>query len=891
MGDLAKEVLPVNIEDELKQSYLDYAMSVIVGRALPDARDGLKPVHRRVLFAMNELSNDWNKPYKKSARVVGDVIGKYHPHGDSAVYDTIVRMAQDFSMRYTLVDGQGNFGSVDGDSAAAMRYTEIRMEKISHELLSDLDKETVDYVDNYDGTEKIPAVLPTRVPNLLVNGSAGIAVGMATNIPPHNLGEVVRGCMALIDNPDISIDELMEFIPGPDFPTGGIINGRAGILQAYRTGRGRIYVRAKHHIEDHPKNGRPMLVIDEIPYQLNKARLIEKIAELVKEKKIEGISELRDESDKDGMRIVIELRRGEVPDVVINNLFAQTQLQSVFGINMVALVDGQPKLLDLKSALESFVRHRREVVTRRTVYLLRKARERGHILEGLAIALANIDPVIEMIKQSPTPADAKETLISTAWAPGDVLEMLERAGEDACRPEDLEEQYGLRNGSYYLSPAQAQAILELRLHRLTGLEHDKLIAEYRELIEKIAELLEILGSYERLMGVIREELTKLVEEYADERRTEITASMADLSVADLIAEEEMVVTISHGGYAKTQPVEAYQAQRRGGKGKSATAMKDEDFIEHLLVANSHDTILCFTNFGKVYWLRVFEIPQASRASRGRPMINILPLAQDERISTILPVKEFDDQRCVFMATAQGTVKKTRLSAFSRPRSTGLIALDIVEGDRLIGAALTEGENDVMLVTSAGKAIRFHEGDVREMGRTARGVRGVKLDGTANVIALIIPQEDGMVLTASENGYGKKTAASEFPLRGRGGMGVIAMQCTERNGELAGAVQVLDGDDVMLISDMGTMVRTRTSEISELGRNTQGVRLIRVAEGEKLIGIARIEEPEEDESEAIEGEAADGAASDAPQADATAAGDSAPADESGEAAGDDGASEE
>jgi len=891
MGDLAKEVLPVNIEDELKQSYLDYAMSVIVGRALPDARDGLKPVHRRVLFAMNELSNDWNKPYKKSARVVGDVIGKYHPHGDSAVYDTIVRMAQDFSMRYTLVDGQGNFGSVDGDSAAAMRYTEIRMAKISHELLSDLDKETVDYVDNYDGTEKIPVVLPTRVPNLLVNGSAGIAVGMATNIPPHNLGEVVRGCMALIDNPDISIDELMEFIPGPDFPTGGIINGRAGILQAYRTGRGRIYVRAKHHIEDHPKNGRPMLVIDEIPYQLNKARLIEKIAELVKEKKIEGISELRDESDKDGMRIVIELRRGEVPDVVINNLFAQTQLQSVFGINMVALVDGQPKLLDLKSALESFVRHRREVVTRRTVYLLRKARERGHILEGLAIALANIDPVIEMIKQSPTPADAKETLISTAWAPGDVLDMLERAGEDACRPEDLEEQYGLRDGSYYLSPAQAQAILELRLHRLTGLEHDKLIAEYRELIEKIAELLEILGSYERLMEVIREELTQLVEEYADERRTEITASMADLSVADLIAEEEMVVTISHGGYAKTQPVEAYQAQRRGGKGKSATAMKDEDFIEHLLVANSHDTILCFTNFGKVYWLRVFEIPQASRASRGRPMINILPLAQDERISTILPVKEFDDQRCVFMATAQGTVKKTRLSAFSRPRSTGLIALDIVEGDRLIGAALTEGENDVMLVTSAGKAIRFHEGDVREMGRTARGVRGVKLDGAANVIALIIPQEEGMVLTASENGYGKKTAASEFPLRGRGGMGVIAMQCTERNGELAGAVQVLDGDDVMLISDMGTMVRTRTSEISELGRNTQGVRLIRVAEGEKLIGIARIEEPEEDESEVIESESAEVASSDAPQADVTSAADSASANGSGETAGDDGASKE
>jgi DNA gyrase subunit A len=826
-------------------------MSVIVGRALPDARDGLKPVHRRVLFAMNELGNDWNKPYKKSARVVGDVIGKYHPHGDSAVYDTIVRMAQDFSMRYLLVDGQGNFGSVDGDSAAAMRYTEIRMKKISHELLSDLDKETVDYVDNYDGTEKIPAVLPTRVPNLLVNGSAGIAVGMATNIPPHNLGEVVRGCLALIENPDITIDELLEFIPGPDFPTGGIINGRAGILQAYRTGRGRIYVRAKHHVEDHPKNGRPMLVITEIPYQLNKARLIEKIAELVKEKKIEGISELRDESDKDGMRIVIELRRGEVADVIINNLFAQTQLQSVFGINMVALVDGQPRLLDLKSALECFVRHRREVVTRRTVYLLRKARERGHILEGLAIALANIDPVIELIKKSPTPAEAKEALIATAWAPGQVLDMLERAGEDACRPEGLEPQFGLRNNSYYLSPAQAQAILELRLHRLTGLEHEKLIEEYRDLIERIAELLDILGSHVRLMEVITEELNELVAEYADERRTEITASMQDLTIADLITEEEMVVTISHGGYAKTQPLEAYQAQRRGGKGKSATAMKDEDFVEHLLVTNSHDTILCFTNFGKVYWLRVFEIPQASRTARGRPMVNILPLAEGERISTILPVKEFDDERCVFMATANGTVKKTRLSAFSRPRSTGLIALDIVEGDRLVGASLTNGSDDVMLVTSAGKAIRFNETDVREMGRTARGVRGVKLDDVAKVISLMVPQEGGQVLTASEKGYGKKTAITEFPIRGRGGMGVIAMQCTERNGGLAGAVQVFDGDDIMLISDLGTMVRTRTSEISSLGRNTQGVRLIRVADDETLIGIARIEEPEEDE-ETVDG---------------------------------------
>ncbi|WP_254262465.1 DNA gyrase subunit A [Marinobacterium weihaiense] len=856
MGDLAKEVLPVNIEDELKQSYLDYAMSVIVGRALPDVRDGLKPVHRRVLFAMNELNNDWNKPYKKSARVVGDVIGKYHPHGDSAVYDTIVRMAQDFSMRYMLVDGQGNFGSVDGDSAAAMRYTEIRMAKISHELLADLDKETVDFVDNYDGTEKIPAVLPTRVPNLLVNGSAGIAVGMATNIPPHNLGEVVKGCIELIDNPDISIDELMESIPGPDFPTGGIINGRAGILQAYRTGRGRIYVRARHHIEDHPKNGRPMLVITEIPYQLNKARLIEKIADLVKEKKIEGISELRDESDKDGMRIVIELRRGEVPEVIINNLFAQTQLQSVFGINMVALVDGQPKILDLKTILECFVRHRREVVTRRTIYQLRKARERGHVLEGLAIALANIDPVIELIRQSPTPAEAKERLISTPWVPGNVTDMLERAGETACRPEDLEPQYGLRDGQYFLSPVQAQAILDLRLHRLTGLEHEKLIGEYRELLEKIAELLHILGSYERLMEVIREELETLVAEYADERRTEIQASMQDLTVADLITEEDMVVTISHAGYAKTQPLTDYQAQRRGGKGKSATAMKDEDFIEHLLIANTHDTVLCFTNMGKVYWLKVYEIPPASRASRGRPVVNILPLSEGEWISTILPVKEFDPERFVFMATANGTVKKTPLDAFSRPRSTGLIALDIVEGDRLIGASLTSGQDDVMLVTSAGKAIRFNESDVRAMGRTARGVRGVKMDDEVRVISLMVPQEGGEVLTASEHGYGKKTRIDEFPLRGRGGQGVIAMQCTERNGQLAGAVQVFDGDDVMLISNRGTLVRTRSSEISSLSRNTQGVMLIRLAEEEALVGIARIEEPEDDDTVTDAGDAAD-----------------------------------
>lgn len=846
MGDLAREILPVNIEDELKQSYLDYAMSVIVGRALPDVRDGLKPVHRRVLFAMSELGNDWNKAYKKSARVVGDVIGKYHPHGDSAVYDTIVRMAQPFSMRYMLVDGQGNFGSVDGDSAAAMRYTEIRMAKISHEILADLDKETVDFVPNYDGTEHIPEVMPTRVPALLVNGSAGIAVGMATNIPPHSLSEIVRGCIALIDNPELTIDDLMEFIPGPDFPTGAIINGRAGILQAYQTGRGRIYIRAKHHIETNDKNGKESIIFTEIPYQVNKARLIEKIAELVKEKKLEGITELRDESDKDGMRIVIELRRGEVSEVIVNNLFIQTQLQNVFGINMVALVDGQPRTLDLKSILECFVRHRREVVTRRTVYELRKARERGHILEGLAIALANIDPIIELIKNSPTPAEAKERLLATPWQPGDVTDMLARSGENACRPEDLAPQYGMHDGVYNLSPAQAQAILELRLHRLTGLEHDKLIAEYRDLLEKIAELLEILNSSVRLMEVIREELEAIVEEYGDERRTDIIASQQDFTVADLIAEEDMVVTISHGGYAKTQPLTMYQAQRRGGKGKSATAVKDEDFVEKLLIASTHDTILCFTNFGKVYWLKVYEIPQASRAARGRPIVNILPLQEGERITTILPVNEYAEDHYVFMATSAGTVKKTPLTNFSRPRSTGLIALALDEGDTLIGAAITDGTAEVMLVSNRGKSIRFPEGDVRAMGRTARGVRGIKLMEEAEVISLIIPQEGGRVLTTSVNGYGKQTEVSDFPTYGRGGQGVIAMQCTERNGDLVGAVQMFEGDDVMLISDQGTLVRTRSDEISVLGRNTQGVTLIRVADDENLVGVARIEEPEESE---------------------------------------------
>lgn len=856
MGEHAKEILPVNIEDELKQSYLDYAMSVIVGRALPDARDGLKPVHRRVLFAMSELGNDWNKAYKKSARVVGDVIGKYHPHGDSAVYDTIVRMAQPFSLRYTLVDGQGNFGSIDGDNPAAMRYTEIRMQKLAHSLLADLEKETVDFVPNYDGTEQIPEVLPTRVPNLLVNGSSGIAVGMATNIPPHNLTEVIGGCLALMEDPDTDVDQLMEIIPGPDFPTAAIINGRAGIIEAYRTGRGKIYLRARYEVETDAK-GKERIVVTEIPYQVNKARLIEKIAELVKDKKIEGITELRDESNKEGMRIVIELRRGEVPDVIMNNLYAQTQLENVFGINMVALVDGEPKTINLKQALEIFIKHRREVVTRRTVFELRKARERGHILEGLTVALANIDPVIELIKKSPTSAEAKEALLAKAWLPGEVTGMLERAGENACRPDDLEPQYGLHDGKYYLSPVQAQEILNMRLHRLTGLETEKLINEYREILEKIAELLSILSDPVKLMQVIREELEAVLEEYGDERRSEIMSSRRDLTVADLINEEDLVVTISHTGYAKTQPVEDYQAQRRGGRGKSATSMKDEDFIEKLLVANSHDTILCFSNRGKVYWLRVFEIPQASRGSKGRPMVNILPLDEGERITTFLPVNEYAEDHYVFMATAKGTVKKTPLENFSRPRSSGLIALALDEGDTLIGTAITDGQRDIMLMSSSGKMIRFKEGDVRAMGRTARGVRGIKLAPEHQVVSLIIPQEDGMLLVASENGYGKRTRLDEFSVIGRGGQGVIAMQCSERNGDLVGAVQVFSGDEMMLISDKGTLVRTRTEEVSVLGRNTQGVRLIKLSqEGERLVGLERIEESPVDESADIDGDEPD-----------------------------------
>ncbi|MBT8769493.1 DNA gyrase subunit A [Metapseudomonas boanensis] len=899
MGELAKEILPVNIEDELKQSYLDYAMSVIVGRALPDARDGLKPVHRRVLYAMSELGNDWNKPYKKSARVVGDVIGKYHPHGDTAVYDTIVRMAQPFSLRYMLVDGQGNFGSVDGDNAAAMRYTEVRMSKLAHELLADLEKETVDWVPNYDGTEQIPAVMPTKIPNLLVNGSSGIAVGMATNIPPHNLSEVIDGCLALMDNPELTVDELMRYIPGPDFPTAGIINGRAGIIEAYRTGRGRIYIRARAEIEDIDKvGGRQQIVITELPYQLNKARLIEKIAELVKEKKLEGITELRDESDKDGMRVVIELRRGEVPEVILNNLYAQTQLQSVFGINVVALVDGQPRTMNLKDMLEVFVRHRREVVTRRTVFELRKARERGHILEGQAVALSNIDPVIELIKASPTPAEAKERLIATPWESSAVEAMVERAGADACRPDDLDPQYGLREGKYYLSPEQAQAILELRLHRLTGLEHEKLLSEYQEILTLIGELIRILTNPERLMEVIREELEKVKAEFGDARRTEIVASQVDLTIADLITEEERVVTISHGGYAKSQPLAAYQAQRRGGKGKSATGVKDEDYIEHLLVANSHATLLLFSSKGKVYWLRTFEIPEASRTARGRPLVNLLPLDEGERITAMLQIdlealqqsagadEELDEGEGVviegevvevengddsdaeiaddeqdeptgayiFMATAFGTVKKTPLVQFSRPRSSGLIALKLEEGDTLIAAAITDGAKEVMLFSDGGKVIRFKEKHVRTMSRIARGVRGMRLPEGQRLISMLIPESGAQILSASERGYGKRTPLEDYPRRGRGGQGVIAMVTNERNGKLVGAVQVQDGEEIMLISDQGTLVRTRVDEVSSSSRNTQGVTLIKLAKDETLVGLERVQEPSDDgEADELEGE--------------------------------------
>jgi len=838
MGEFAKEILQVNIEEEMKQSYLDYAMSVIVGRALPDVRDGLKPVHRRVLFAMSELGNEWNKPYKKSARVVGDVIGKYHPHGDVAVYDTIVRLAQPFSMRYMLVDGQGNFGSVDGDAPAAMRYTEVRMARIAHEMQADLDKETVDFVPNYDGSEHEPLVFPTRLPNLLVNGAAGIAVGMATNIPPHNLVEVVNACLAYVDQPEIGVVGLIQHLPGPDFPTAAIINGSRGIREAYETGRGRIYVRARSEVETVEDRGKQRIVVTELPYQVNKARLLERIAELVKERKLEGITELRDESDKDGMRMVIELRRGEMAEVVLNNLYQHTQMQTVFGINMVALVDGQPRLLDLKQIIAAFVRHRREVVTRRTIFDLRKARERAHVLEGQAVALANIDPVIALIKASANPQEAKVRLLARAWPPGAVIEMLRRGGASASRPEGLEAEYGLGDDGYRLSPAQVQAILDLRLHRLTGLEQEKILTEYQELLDKIVDLLEILGDPDRLMQVIRDELVALRDQFGDERRTEILDVHRGLSLEDLITEEDVVVTLSHAGYAKSQPVDVYRAQRRGGRGKTATTMKEQDFIDKLFIANTHDTILCFSSRGRVYWLKVYELPQAGRSARGKPIVNLLPLEEGERITAILPVRDYDQGGYVFMATATGTVKKTPLTEFSRPRSTGIIALELVGDDQLVGVDITDGERDVMLFSSGGKVIRFSEDQVRPMARTARGVRGISLRKGQRVISQLIP-EGGYVLTATENGYGKRTRIDEFRPQGRGGQGIIAMQTGGRNGDLMGAILVGEDDEMMLITDRGTLVRTRVAEVSVLGRNTQGVKLISLSEQEKLVMVEPI----------------------------------------------------
>ncbi len=845
MADFAKEVFPVNLEDEMRQSYLDYAMSVIVGRALPDVRDGLKPVHRRVLFAMNELGNDWNKPYKKSARVVGDVIGKYHPHGDTAVYDTIVRMAQPFSLRYMLVDGQGNFGSVDGDSPAAMRYTEVRMAKIAHELLADLDKETVDFVPNYDESEHEPAVFPTRVPNLLVNGSAGIAVGMATNIPPHNLGEVINACLALIDNPQLGIKDLMEHVPGPDFPTAGVINGVRGIHEAYHTGRGRVYIRARSHVEG-GDGARQSIVVTELPYQVNKARLLEKIAELVKDKKIEGISQLRDESDKEGMRMVIELKRGEVAEVILNNLYQQTQLQSVFGINTVALVDGQPRLLNLKQVLEAFIRHRREVVTRRTVYELRKARERAHVLEGLAVALANIDEIIVLIKASGSRAEARAELMRREWKPGIVTELLQRSGSEASRPDDLEEGFGYHGDVYHLSETQAQAILDLRLHQLTALEQDKIVDEYKEVIERIDDLLDILNNPDRLMEVIRDELLEVREQYDDPRRTEIMVDQLDLTMEDLVTEEDVVVTLSHSGYAKSQPLSDYRAQRRGGRGKSATRVKEEDFIDKLFVASTHDTILCFSSRGKAYWLKVYQLPQAGRTARGKPIVNLLPLEDGERINAVLPIRQYTDEQFIFMATAQGTVKKTPLSDFSRPRSNGIIAVDLRADDYLVNVDITDGSRDVMLFSNAGKAIRFKESDVRPMGRTACGVRGIRLKTGQKVIALIIVGE-GSVLMATENGYGKRTLVSDYPGHGRGGQGVISIQGSDRNGDVVGAVLVQDEDEIMLISNAGTLVRTRVNEISTMGRNTQGVRLINLHSEERLVGVERVVEVQDEDA--------------------------------------------
>jgi DNA gyrase subunit A len=850
MSEFAKEIIPVNLEDEMKQSYLDYAMSVIVGRALPDVRDGLKPVHRRVLYAMSVLGNDWNKPYKKSARVVGDVIGKYHPHGDTAVYDNIVRMAQPFSMRYMLIDGQGNFGSVDGDSPAAMRYTEVRMSKIAHHILADLDKETVDFVANYDESESEPSVMPTRIPTLLINGSSGIAVGMATNIPPHNINEVIGACLAIINNPESTIEELMQHIPGPDFPTAGFINGASGIYEAYATGRGRIHLRSRCHFEDRGDGGKQSIIVTELPYQVNKARLIEKIAELIKDGKIEGITALRDESDKDGMRMVIELRRGEVAEVMLNNLYKQTQLQTVFGINMVAIREGRPYCMSLKDILSAFIDHRREIVTRRTIYNLRKARERAHVLEGLAIALANIDEMIELIKNSKTPAEAKQGLLAKNWDLGLVSALLEGSDPERTRPESLSVEFGAHDDVYKLSEAQAQAILDLRLHRLTGLEQEKIVKEYKLLLESIDDLLDILGSDVRLMNVIREELEEIRELYADERRTEIIQDHLNLSAEDLITEEDMVVTMSHEGYVKSQPLGDYQAQRRGGRGKSATKTKEEDFVEKLIIANTHDTIMCFSSSGKVYWLKVFHLPVASRGSRGKPFVNLLPLDKGEKINAMLTVREYSDDKFVFMATAAGTVKKTPLKEFERQRANGKIAIDLRENDTLVGVAVTDGQQNVLLFSSAGKANCFNETDVRSMGRTAAGVRGIRLREGQQVISLIIAA-DGMVLNITENGYGKRTRLEEFTRHKRGGQGMIAIQTSERNGGVIGAILVNETDEIMLITSGGVLVRTRVSEISVVGRNTQGVRVIRLDKKEKVVGVDRVDGLEDETEESDE----------------------------------------
>ncbi|AYH45164.1 DNA gyrase subunit A [Azoarcus sp. DN11] len=848
MTPFAKETLPISLEDEMRHSYLDYAMSVIVGRALPDARDGLKPVHRRVLYAMHELSNDWNKAYKKSARIVGDVIGKYHPHGDSAVYDTIVRMAQDFSLRYMLVDGQGNFGSVDGDNAAAMRYTEIRMARIGHELLADIDKETVDFGPNYDGSEKEPLILPAKIPNLLINGSSGIAVGMATNIPPHNLGEVVDACLLLLKDPQTDIEDLIRIVQAPDFPTAGLIYGLAGVHDGYRTGRGRVVMRARTHFEDLEKGNRQAIIVDELPYQVNKRTLLERIAELVNEKKIEGISEIRDESDKSGMRVVIELKRNEVPEVVLNNLFKQTQLQDTFGMNMVALVDGKPRTLNLKQMLECFLAHRREVITRRTVFELRKARERGHILEGLAVALSNVDEIIALIKAAPAPSDAKRELMAREWRSVLVEGMLERAMADSYRPEGLAAEFGLSAQGYRLSDAQAQAILELRLQRLTGLEQDKIVAEYREVMDVITDLLDILANPARITAIIVEELGLIRNQFGDPRRSEIVLNTGEINIEDLIAPEDMVVTLSHGGYFKRQPLADYRSQRRGGRGKQATGMKDDDFIDHLFVANTHDYILCFSSRGRVYWLKVYEVPEGTRNSRGRPIVNLFPLQEGEKINAVLPVQAFDDDHFVFMATAEGTVKKTALTAFANPRKAGIIAASLDDGDRLIGVAITDGESDVMLFSDAGKAVRFSEDDVRPMGREARGVRGMTLEDGQQVIAMLVAKrEDLCVLTATENGYGKRTPVAEYTRHGRGTKGMIAIQTSERNGKLVGACLVEESDEVMLISTGGVLIRTKVQDIRELGRATQGVTLINLDESDTLAGMEKVAESETDET--------------------------------------------